>query len=294
MLCKGAGQACRAVLTQKRSIVFGNPAAAASGSPHEEPVSSIDNTLAGIDEKTDTLGMLHQERNEDASNSLIQDLKASFDHGYSESRHWDHPQLQMYQGEQVQPAQSPEDCKPVQSSPRDAPKLRELADAATAASNTPKQPKSRGRSKSGAFKAQPPKQPFAMEDPQVRFLDQMSGVIATSITKNGSTNEGLEKAHVLRALLELADKRAVLTPASKPWDSDSGPKDGQNPKNTDRPPPGSGGARISTNEVRQRLSANASKLIQQAKGPVNPTADNRPGVECEHCGKILKRDCDLT
>ncbi|KAL1635534.1 hypothetical protein SLS56_001585 [Neofusicoccum ribis] len=205
-----------------------------------------------------------QDRNEDSSNSLAPDFKASFPH----DQHWEQPPFHGYQVEPVQPAQIPEDQKPTRGKQPDAPKLRELADAATAASHTPGQSKPRNESRSGASKPQSSRRNSIMEDPQKRILGPISNLIASSINQ-GAANESLDKA-VLRALLELEKNKNIITPANHRRNLSL--KEDRSSKNAERPPPGFGGpdgteTTISTAEVLQGLAALSKRIRQSARKP---------------------------
>ncbi|GME48962.1 c2h2 type zinc finger domain protein [Neofusicoccum parvum] len=264
----------------QRSQCFGNLAAAAPGTPRIESGSPMDNTLAGIDSKTSSPDGSHhnnsldfgpgQDRNEDSSNSLAPDFKASFPH----DQHWEQPPFHGYQVEPVQPAQTPEDQKPTRGKQPDAPKLRELADAATAASHTPGQSKPRNESRSGASKPQSSRRNSIMEDPQKRILGPISNLIASSINQ-GAANESLDKA-VLRALLELEKNKNIITPANHRRNLSL--KEDRSSKNAERPPPGFGGpdgteTTISTAEVLQGLAALSKRIRQSARKP-NPIVNS--------------------
>lgn len=287
----------------KRSQCFGNLAAAAPGTPRIESGSPMDNTLAGIDSKTSSPDGSHhnnsldfgpgQDRNEDSSNSLAPDFKASFPH----DQHWEQPPFHGYQVEPVQPAQTPEDQKPTRGKQPDAPKLRELADAATAASHTPGQSKPRNESRSGASKPQSSRRNSIMEDPQKRILGPISNLIASSINQ-GAANESLDKA-VLRALLELEKNKNIITPANHRRNLSL--KEDRSSKNAERPPPGFGGpdgteTTISTAEVLQGLAALSKRIRQSARKPnpiVNSRSNRSQGFKCPDCPKVLARQCDM-
>lgn len=277
------------------------------GTSRAEPVSQLDCTLAGIDSKSSDLDIaqsnnspdtaLTQDRNEENFDGLAPGLKASFSSTYSEPHVWNQPQLQAYEEETVSFSQTAEDQKQDRKIQPDAPKLRELADAATAASGPSENPSAQNGLNAGLSKGQPPKQLSIQEDSQRGFLAEFSNRIAMSIA-SGSATESLEKA-VLRAILELKDNNNILTATN--GHSPPGSKANGSYKSAGRPPSGSSGPdgaelTITTEEVREGLAI-LSKGIKNSARKSNLMANSKTKrtqyLKCPKCSKLFSRQCDL-
>lgn len=264
----------------------------------------MESRIAGIDsERSDVNATkiitppaipLVQQRNEESYGDLSPDLKVPFPAIFPETRPWTQSNVEEPENGIVQSQKAQENRMGSRRPQPDAPKLRELADAATAASNTRGRPSSGDGPIATSSKSESSKRGLAKEHPHKSLLAKISNMMAKSIT-NGAASESLQKA-VLRALLELEDNRNIITTADS--HSETASKANLKGRNPGKLPPRFSGPdgtelNISTAEVREGLAA-MSRGIKKAVPKPKTTANTKTKkMKCPDCSSSFNRQCDL-
>ncbi|OJD29266.1 c2h2 type zinc finger domain protein [Diplodia corticola] len=280
----------------QRSQFFGDTDTSDPGPSGTRSASPMDNALAGIGSKSkdSPAPVVSQGLGDDSSNALVSDLNLSSSHEYSRPRQWEEANFRQYQDDYPQPLRMSGDQQLAQNSQSDASRLRQLAVAATAASQAANQLDSKDDSQATGSKAQSSKRTSAIEDGQKRLYSKFSNIIASSIA-NGNANESLNKA-VLRALLELDQNKHIITTTSNR--KGSAAKEAKTSRGADKSPPGfrePGRTEItmSTAEVKTALAALSKSFAQRRDvAPIGKTGKPQ-GVKCTECPRVCARRCDL-
>ncbi|KAH7060611.1 hypothetical protein B0J12DRAFT_695972 [Macrophomina phaseolina] len=287
-----------------RSQIFSSLGAGSSDISSAVPASQMESRIAGIDsERSDVNATkiitppaipLVQQRNEESYGDLSPDLKVPFPAIFPETRPWTQSNVEEPENGIVQSQKAQENRMGSRRPQPDAPKLRELADAATAASNTRGRPSSGDGPIATSSKSESSKRGLAKEHPHKSLLAKISNMMAKSIT-NGAASESLQKA-VLRALLELEDNRNIITTADS--HSETASKANLKGRNPGKLPPRFSGPdgtelNISTAEVREGLAA-MSRGIKKAVPKPKTTANTKTKkIKCPDCSSSFNRQCDL-